>query len=99
MNLYSVESSKIEEHYEKLFLYNASVNKNNYLLSYVNVVNFESFAVNYKTFFEKYLGKTRCSSIEEVASDYANIKVFLSKSICNGETINTYHILALFEQY
>lgn len=99
MNLSSVEKSKIAEHYEKLFLYDASGNKNNYLLSYVKVGDFNAFCKKYKDYFEGYNGKTKCEKIAEIVSDYANIKILLSESRHKENKIFTYHILILFEQY
>ena len=99
MNLNSVNSTLIDSHYEKLFLYDSSINKSNYLLSYVSVLDFNSFCTNYKKHFLDYAGKSRCECVNDVPSDYANIKVFVSKSIHEGNEINTYHVLILFEEY
>lgn len=99
MNLDSLNSSKIDEHYEKLFLYDASINKNNYLLSYVTVASFENFCTNYKNHFENYKGEHQCSKVNEIPSEYSNIKVILSETKKGEDTIYTYHVLVLFEKY
>lgn len=98
MNLESVDKTIIKKHYEKLFLYDASGNKNNYLLSYVKVKDFEAFCANYKSYFDNYSGTTKCESIVEMPSDYTNIKVFLSESKHGEDVICTYHILILFTE-
>ena len=43
MNLNCLDKNYIKSHYEKLFLYDASINKTNYLISYVTVKNFVNF--------------------------------------------------------
>ncbi len=81
MNLHSLEAGTINDHYNKLFDYDASLNKNNFLVSYVVVSDFEDFLSKYKKHFEKYQGENKCESIAEETSDLANIKVLISKSI------------------
>ncbi len=99
MNLDSLNKSTIDKHYEKLFLYDASGYKNNYLLSYVKVDDFESFCKKYKEHFDGYNGKIKCERIIEFPSDFAKIKIFLSESKHGENTIYTYHILIFFEQF
>ena len=99
LNLGSLESNKIDNHYEKLFLYDSSMNAINYLVSYVETSDFERFCCGYKEHFEKYKGNSKCSIINDVPTDYANIKVFVSASLHEGKSISTYHVLAYFETY
>ena len=99
MNLDYLDRKDIAKHYEKLFLYDTSGNKNNYLLSYVKANDFDGFCEKYKDFFDSYNGRTKIEKIVNLPLDYAKIKVYLSESKHSESTINTYHILILFEQW
>ena len=97
MNLNCLNKNYIETHYEKIFLYDLSLNKNNYLVSYVTVSDFEEFCNKYQDYFEEYDGKTKCSTTVECDTNFANIKMFITKSIHNGVSIKTNHILINLE--
>lgn len=99
MNLHSLEATKINYHYTKLFPYDASMNENNYLVSYVTVSDFGDFFSKYKAHFEKYSGNNKCEKISEKESGFANIKILITESKINKKSIFTYHVLVFFEKY
>ena len=98
-NLSSYDTTKIKEHYEKIFGYDKSGNPLNIFLVYANVNDITKFADKYKSFFETYKGVYNCDSIDFEKYPYANIKVLNSKHKINDkDMMEIKHIIILFNK-
>ena len=75
LNLFSCDTTKIKNHYEKIWGYDKSGNPLNVFLVYANVEDISQFSEKYKEYFESYKGEFPCESIAFEKYPYANIKV------------------------
>ena len=99
LNLFSCDTTKIKNHYEKIWGYDKSGNPLNVFLVYANVEDISQFSEKYKEYFESYKGEFPCESIAFEKYPYANIKVLSSKHKMNEKDImEIKHIIILFSK-
>jgi hypothetical protein len=95
MNLDSVNTSYINKHIDKVFLYDTSGNRFNICLSYVKVADFASFWSNYAAHVANYsYDVPLLSSDTSIDNEYGYSEVKIMKTVHNrsGRTVNLYHI-------
>lgn len=95
MNLKCVLKKYISKHIKKLFDYDTAGNRENYLISYVNVKNFEEFWRKYKSYIESYDYKYRLVSINEKSEQvfrYSDIRCLSTTHRRNGIEVSVIHI-------
>lgn len=95
MNLYSVDTSYINKHLDKLFSYDTSGNKFNVCLSYVKVADFASFWGKYSVYVSNYSYPSPILSSDTSIDDeygYSELKIMKTNHSRSGRTVNLYHI-------
>ncbi|MCI0470650.1 MAG: hypothetical protein L0Y73_03225, partial [Candidatus Aminicenantes bacterium] len=92
-NLEGFNSDKIESHFQKIFLYDASGLENNYLLVYAESDNFDSLWQKYLDYLpEIELTYTISSGPEEEKTRYADIKLARTMHNRHNKETSVYHI-------
>ena len=95
MNLKCVLKKYISKHIKKIFDYDAAGTRENYLISYCNVKNFEEFWRKYKSYIESYDYKYRLVSINEKSEQdfgYSDIRCLSTTHRRNGIEVSVIHI-------
>ena len=95
MNLKSVLKKRISSHIEKLFGYDTAGNPVNYVISYVNVKNFEKFWIKYKGYIKSCDYKYHLVSVNENVGlnfIYSDIKCLSATHRRNGREVSVVHI-------
>lgn len=95
MNLDSVDTSYINKHLDKLFLYDTSGNNFNVCLSYVKVADFASFWEKYSFYVSSYSYPSPILSLDTSINDkygYSELKIMKTNHNRSGKTVNLYHI-------
>lgn len=95
MNLTSVSKKYVSEHIKKIFGYDSAGCENNYIICYVQLVDFESFWRKYIEFVKtEEVGFVRLND-EEVATSYCNFKRHKISYLRNGKEVTMHHIAVL----
>ena len=95
MNLDSVDTSYINKHLDKIFLYDTAGNKFNVCVSYVKIANFDSFWKKYSTHVSSYkylmpLLETNMNMYDEYS--YSEIRMMKTAHNRSGREVSLYHI-------
>ncbi|MBU3073862.1 hypothetical protein [Clostridium estertheticum] len=95
LNLTSLDTKYLNVHIDKIYKYDTTGLKNNFIVSYVKLKNFDTFWDKYKKHIRdhKYPFEL-CELNDKIARefDYAEIKVALTKHNRNGKIVGLYHV-------
>lgn len=95
LNLSSLEVNYLNLHIDKIFNYDTTGLKNNFILSYVTAKDFEGFWEKYKKHIKEHDYQYSLSDYDASIDnefDYAGIKVVLTKHNRDGNVVGLYHI-------
>ncbi len=95
LNLDSLNKSYLNLHLDKIFGYDTTGLKYNFILSYVIVKDFEAFWIKYIEHIKNHSFEYPISDFNTKVGDefeYANIRIGLSTHIRSGKNVGLYHI-------
>ncbi|WCT56651.1 hypothetical protein PQ456_03775 [Paenibacillus kyungheensis] len=95
MNLNSLSTNYINEHLDKIFLYDTSGNKFNVCLSYVKIADFNSFWERYSEHVTNHSYPAPLLSTDASIDDeygYSELRIMKTSHSRSGRTVGLYHI-------
>lgn len=93
--LKSFDVNYLDKHIDKIYLYDTSGNKFNFIVSYVMVKDFESFFNKYSEHIKKYQYPYELIEVDEKVDDkyqYSDIRIIITTHNRNGKESLLYHI-------
>lgn len=94
INLKSVNKREIQEHLQKIFVYDNIGLENNYILVYSTAKNFSPFCERYFDYIAKINYDYSLVEIQETEHDHAELDMRKATHTRNGKKVYLYHIIA-----
>lgn len=92
MNLESINKSYMEKHWKKIFKYDAVGLKENFIVTYASVKDFNSFWVKYKQTLLECEFEYLIEKCDDIDVDFADMRILKARHIRNERDTYTTHI-------